>query len=67
VSSPQGKKKAQVESSAQGISQTQSEFEIVIPKIPKGVKANDEMVGGVHTIKYLDHDVVDTVKFPDLV
>jgi len=42
------------------------ELAIVMPKIPKGVKANDRMVGGVYALKYSDHDVADTVKFPDL-
>jgi hypothetical protein len=37
-----------------------------MPKIPKGVKVDDKMVGGVDALKYSDHDVVDTVKFPDL-
>jgi hypothetical protein len=66
VSSPQGKKKAQAERSAQGVQCAQMELAIVMPKITKGVKVDDEMVGGVDTIKYFDHDVVDTVKFPDL-
>jgi hypothetical protein len=39
VSSPQGKKKARAERSAQGIQRTQEELAIVMPKIPKGVKA----------------------------
>jgi hypothetical protein len=66
-SSPQGKKKVQAKSSPQGISCTQMKLAIVIPKIPKGLKAVDEMVGGVHTMKYFDHGVADIVKFPDLV
>jgi hypothetical protein len=66
VSSPQGKKKAREESSVQGIKRTQAELAIVIPKIPEGVKVDDEMVGGLDTIKYSDHDVADAVKFPDL-
>jgi hypothetical protein len=36
----------------------------MMPKIPEGVKAEDEMVGGVDAIKYSYHDVADTVKFP---
>jgi hypothetical protein len=43
------------------------ELAIVMPKIPEGVKVDDEMVGGVDTIRYSDHDVADAVKFPDLV
>jgi hypothetical protein len=38
----------------------------MIPKIPKGVKADDEMVGGVDAIRYSDHDVADVVNFLDL-
>jgi hypothetical protein len=37
-----------------------------MPKIPKGVKVDDEMVGGVDSLKYSDHDMEDVVKFPDL-
>jgi hypothetical protein len=34
-----------------------------MPKIPKGVKDDDGMVGGVDDLKYSYHDVVDVVKF----
>jgi hypothetical protein len=51
----------------QGISCTQAELVIMMPKIPEGVKVEDEMVGGVDTIKYSNHDVADAVKFLDLV
>jgi hypothetical protein len=51
VSSSQGKKKARVESNAQGISHTQEKLAIVMPKILVGVKENDDMVGGVGTKK----------------
>jgi hypothetical protein len=37
-----------------------------MPKIPKGVKINDNMVGGVNSPKYSDHDVFEAIKFPDL-
>jgi hypothetical protein len=66
VSSPQWKKKARAERSSQGILRTQAELAIVMPKISKGVKADDEMVGGVDTIKYSNHDVANIVKCPDL-
>jgi hypothetical protein len=36
-------------------------------QIPEGVKTDDEMVGGVNTLKYSYHDVVDVIKFPYLV
>jgi hypothetical protein len=35
-------------------------------KNPRGSEGDDEMVGGVDTIKYSDHDIADTVKFPYL-
>jgi hypothetical protein len=38
----------------------------VMPKNPKGVKTEDNMVGGVDRLKYFDHDVSDTIKFPYL-
>jgi hypothetical protein len=38
-----------------------------MPKILDGVKENDEMIRGVNTMKYSNHDVVDIVKFLDLV
>jgi hypothetical protein len=38
----------------------------VMPIIPKGVKPDDNMVGGVNSLKYSDHDVSDTIKFPYL-
>jgi hypothetical protein len=44
----------------------QAEVTLVMPKIPEGVQIDDEMVGGVNTMKYSDHDVADTIKFLDL-
>jgi len=38
-----------------------------MPNISEGVKFDDEMVGGVDTIRYSNHDVVDIVQFPYLV
>jgi hypothetical protein len=38
-----------------------------MPKIPKGVKTTNNLVGGVDGLKYSDHDVSDAIKFPDLV
>jgi hypothetical protein len=38
----------------------------MIPNIHEGVKAKDDMVGGVDTIKYFDHGIGDAVKFLDL-
>jgi hypothetical protein len=50
----------------QGILHTQAELEIVMSKIPEGVKEDDAMVGEVNALKYSYHNVYDTVKFPDL-
>jgi hypothetical protein len=61
-----GKRRCRAESSAQGVQRTQEELAIVMPKIPKGVKTDDNMVGGVDSLKYSDHDVSDAIKFPDL-
>jgi hypothetical protein len=38
-----------------------------MPQIPEGVKDDDEMVEGLNTMKYSDHDIIDVVKFLDLV
>jgi hypothetical protein len=37
-----------------------------MPQIQEVVKADDEMVGGVNTMKYSNHDVTDAIKFLDL-
>jgi len=37
-----------------------------MPKILDGVKVDDEMIGGVNTLKYSEQDVADTIKFLDL-
>jgi hypothetical protein len=42
------------------------ELGIVMPKIPNGVKTGDNMVGGVDSLKYSNHDVSDAIKFPYL-
>jgi hypothetical protein len=39
------------------------ELAIVMSKIPEGVNADDEMVGGVEGLKYSYHDVSDAIKF----
>jgi len=66
TSSPQGKNKVRVESSAYGVQRTQEEIAIVMKKIPEGVKADSDMVGGVKGLKYSGHDVSDAIKFLDL-
>jgi hypothetical protein len=66
ASSPQEKKKKQIERSAQGIKRAHVELEIVMTQILEGVKVDDEIVG-VNTMKYSDHDVVDAIKFLDFV
>ena len=37
-----------------------------MPKIPKGVKTDNNMVRGVDRLKYSKHDVFDAINFPDL-
>ena len=66
VSSPKGKNKARTKSSVQGVQCVHAELAIVMPKIPKGVKIDDNMVAGVDILKYSDHDVLDTIKIPYL-
>jgi hypothetical protein len=39
---------------------------IVMSKIPNKVKTEDNMVRGVDSLKYSDHDVSNTTKFPYL-
>ena len=41
ASSPQGRKKAHVESSVKGVSRPQEEVTLVLPEIPKGVQIDD--------------------------
>jgi hypothetical protein len=38
-----------------------------MPKIPNEVKTRHNMVGGVYSLKYSEHDVFDTTKFLYLV
>jgi hypothetical protein len=64
--SSKGNKRVREESSAQGIQRVQEELAIVMPKIPKGVKTDDNMVGGDDSLKYSDHDVSNALKFPYL-
>jgi hypothetical protein len=51
----------------QGMQRTHAELSIVMPKIPNEVKTGDNIVGGVDSLKYYDHDVSNAIKFPDLV
>jgi hypothetical protein len=37
-----------------------------LPKIPSRVCVDDDMIGGVTTIKYSNHDVADVTKFLNL-
>jgi hypothetical protein len=50
----------------QGIQRVHAKLAIVMTKIPKGVKTNDNMAGGINSLEYSDHDVSDAIKFPDL-
>jgi hypothetical protein len=65
-SSPPTKQKDQVERSTHEGSQPQVEGTLIFPKLLSGVQVDDDMVGGVTTIKYSDHDVINVTKFPDL-
>jgi hypothetical protein len=40
--------------------------EIILPHILDVVIVVEEMLGKVEKLKYVDHDVTDTTKFPDL-
>jgi hypothetical protein len=44
-----GRRNPELKVSVQGIPCPQEELMIVMPKIPEGVKEDDEMVGGVNT------------------
>jgi len=37
------------------------------PPIPEGVIVEGDMLGLIPTLKYVDHDITDEKKFPDLV
>jgi hypothetical protein len=41
-------------------------YELVTPDIPKGVIVNEDMLGRVSQLKYVEHDIIDTTKFPEL-
>jgi len=43
----------------------QAEGTNTVPQIHEGVKVDGEMLGCVKKLKYDDHDVADTIKFPD--
>jgi hypothetical protein len=66
ASSPQAKHKGHIESSVHGGSQPQVEGTLVLPKILSRVRVDDDMVDGVTSIKFYDHDMEDVTKFPDL-
>jgi hypothetical protein len=48
------------------VQHTQAELSIVMSKIPNEVKTGYNMVGGVDSRKYSNHDVSDATKFPYL-
>jgi hypothetical protein len=39
---------------------------IVLPCIPDGVQVGPELLGHIRNLKYLDHDIADEDKFPEL-
>jgi hypothetical protein len=40
---------------------------LVTPNIPEGVIIDEDMLGKVPQLRYADHDITDTEKFPELV
>jgi hypothetical protein len=50
-----------------GAPSKQTSVEIMLPHIPDVVIVVEDMLGKVEKLKYADHDVTDTTKFPDLV
>jgi hypothetical protein len=42
------------------------EVEIVLPRIPKGVQVEMQLLGHVGKLKYFDHDVSNETKYPEL-
>jgi hypothetical protein len=46
--------------------QKEAKYKLVEPKIPLGVIINEDMLGTVGSLRYVDHDITDMKKFPDL-
>jgi hypothetical protein len=44
-----------------------SVVEITLPHLPDVVVVVEDMLGKVPKLKYADHDITDTKKFPDFV
>jgi hypothetical protein len=66
ASSSPTKRKGKDESNAHRGSQPQGEGTLILPKIPSEVRVDDDMVDGVTSIKYSDHDMTNVTKFLDL-
>jgi hypothetical protein len=43
-----------------------AKYPLVMPDIPDGVIIDEDMLGKVSQLKYVDHDITDTTKFPEL-
>jgi hypothetical protein len=43
-----------------------AKYPLVMPDIPDGVIIDEDMLGKVSQLKYADHDITDTTKFPEL-
>jgi hypothetical protein len=43
-----------------------AKYPLVMPGIPDGVIINEDMLGKVPQLKYVDHNITYTTKFPEL-
>jgi hypothetical protein len=41
-------------------------YPLSTPTVPPGVSIEGDMLGNVATLKFVDHDIIDEMKFPDL-
>jgi hypothetical protein len=46
---------------------TPDSMEITLPFLPDAVPTIDDMLGKVPKLRYVDHDMCDMTKFPELV
>jgi hypothetical protein len=47
--------------------QKDTKYPLVEPEIPEGVIVEEDMLGLIPSLKYVDHDITDENKFPELV
>jgi hypothetical protein len=43
-----------------------AKYPLPIAPVPKGVRKDEDMLGKVANLKFMDHDITDTQKFPEL-